>query len=240
MSAYARRVLAPGWTLIEASLVVVILGLVLALALPALGRVREAGRATVCASNLRSIMQATLMYSQERRAGTLPPGRFPMVRRRDMPESDYVPERLRVVPAALQEYAGTLPGPATPSQRSERSVWHCPSDRLGPERLGLSYIYNPSIHIGQRGGRSRAAAWRALAEAQARTHTLWLEQNVEGYGVVPIWSDLNSEAHPDSAADGGFREHHVRFDTTVYPTPVPAWSRRTFDFMLPFGSPWAE
>jgi prepilin-type N-terminal cleavage/methylation domain-containing protein/prepilin-type processing-associated H-X9-DG protein len=56
-----------GFTLIELLAVIVIVGILAALIVPVVGSVRESGRRAVCASNLRQIMGATLLYTQENR-----------------------------------------------------------------------------------------------------------------------------------------------------------------------------
>jgi len=60
MSAIRR---ARGFTLIELLVVIAIVAVLVGLLLPALARASEAGRRTACASNLRQLGQATLLYA---------------------------------------------------------------------------------------------------------------------------------------------------------------------------------
>jgi prepilin-type N-terminal cleavage/methylation domain-containing protein/prepilin-type processing-associated H-X9-DG protein len=61
-----------GFTLVELLAVIAIIGLLVALLLPAVQRAREGGRRTACVNNLRQLSQAALGF--ESATGTYPPG----------------------------------------------------------------------------------------------------------------------------------------------------------------------
>ena len=52
-----------GFTLIELLVVIAVIALLLAILLPSLGKARETGRQTVCASNIRQMIIATNAYA---------------------------------------------------------------------------------------------------------------------------------------------------------------------------------
>ncbi len=61
-----------GFTLAELLVVIAIIGIVVALIFPAVQQAREAGRRTVCTSNMRQIMLATVNYQETNKV--FPPG----------------------------------------------------------------------------------------------------------------------------------------------------------------------
>ena len=64
-----------GFTLVEMLVVISIIGVLMALLLPAIGAAREAARRMQCASNMRQITQMAVGYEQRKQ--NLPPSRYP-------------------------------------------------------------------------------------------------------------------------------------------------------------------
>ncbi|MCU0791369.1 MAG: DUF1559 domain-containing protein [Opitutaceae bacterium] len=67
----ARAVRADGFTLIELLTVIAIIGILAAIIIPTVGRVRESARASQCGSNQRQIAMSLLLYADDNR-GYLP------------------------------------------------------------------------------------------------------------------------------------------------------------------------
>jgi prepilin-type N-terminal cleavage/methylation domain-containing protein/prepilin-type processing-associated H-X9-DG protein len=63
----------PGFTLIELLTVIAIIGILAAIIIPTVGRVRESARAAQCSSNLRQITMALMLYASDHR-DVLPSG----------------------------------------------------------------------------------------------------------------------------------------------------------------------
>jgi len=65
-----KKNLKKGFTLIEIMIVVMIIGILLAIAVPNFVRARETSRASSCAANLKQIDSAKEQYAMENRLGT--------------------------------------------------------------------------------------------------------------------------------------------------------------------------
>lgn len=123
----ARR----GFTSVELLAVIAIVAVLVALLLPTLARAREGARRIQCASNLRQLMQAIIMYGTDNSAcfpgsgidGDLGPGPFP---------SDWIHwEPFRDLnDSSTAQYLGR---PVNPE------LYRCPSDEVASRRLAPSY-----------------------------------------------------------------------------------------------------
>jgi len=113
------------FTLIELLLVIALIATLAGLLLPALGRAKEAGRATACLSNLRQAGVALQLYTQDHN------NRLPFMRDQSLTVTNELPGPDQV----LSNYLGNV------------RVLRCPSDlqRLF-ETTGSSYSWNSLLN----------------------------------------------------------------------------------------------
>ena len=121
----------PGFTLIELLVVIAIMALLAALLLPALGKAKEAGRATACISNLRQIGVALQLYVDGNN------NRLPVMR------------DVLAVAGTNQPPTNTLPGPdkVLAGELGSTNGLRCPSDRADLfMQTGSSYAWNSLLN----------------------------------------------------------------------------------------------
>jgi len=117
-----------GFTLIELMVVMAILGLLIAILLPSLGRVRKQSKRTACMSNLRQIATAIQTYRNQNR------DHYPVAR--SMPEP-FVTAAVND-PPLFESLQGEIP-------KTSR-VYACPGDAgYVQARCGISYLYNTNL-----------------------------------------------------------------------------------------------
>jgi prepilin-type N-terminal cleavage/methylation domain-containing protein/prepilin-type processing-associated H-X9-DG protein len=183
----------PGYTLVELLIVVAIVGVLLALLLPAVQAARESARKTHCKSNLRQIGLAMTQYLD--RQGER--GKFPFVAK--LPKTDN-PDGLPSLYDVLADYC-----------EHNQAVFHCPSDTYeapddGPdlaafvtwfEKEGLSYEY-PSILFA---GHTRQEILDSpLAFGGSRT--VWIVFDFESFHGPPGEDGSRNFAYLDGHVDG--------------------------------------
>ncbi len=118
------------FSLIELLIVIAVISLLISILLPALGRAREQARAAVCASNVRQLVQASLLYAGEN-GGRLAPGAPRMSA-----------ENLRrwhgVRPGAGQAFDGSR-GPLAAYLGPEARIRACPSFLEPDDTPGVAF-----------------------------------------------------------------------------------------------------
>jgi prepilin-type N-terminal cleavage/methylation domain-containing protein/prepilin-type processing-associated H-X9-DG protein len=130
-----RRRTPAAFTLVELLVVIGIIALLVAILLPALGRAREQARAVACASNLRQIGMAMVMYTNDNKQ------RYPF--HADIGgqfQEDWIHWQASrdVNNSAVAKYVG----------RFEPQVFRCPSDdvQIRPRVLTEPYRYSYSLN----------------------------------------------------------------------------------------------
>ncbi len=158
------------FTLIELLVVVAIVGVLVALLLPALGRARQAAKDTVCLVGLRSIGQAVVMYAD--------------ANREHYPLSSHTAGRIDHALAwhqSLQVY-GILPGsllcPLDP-YRDRRATSYATNEHFEPLTAGLDY--DPFTTKPIPGGRERAYDRLTLVPRPEKTIYMY---EPEGEGTI--------------------------------------------------------
>jgi prepilin-type N-terminal cleavage/methylation domain-containing protein/prepilin-type processing-associated H-X9-DG protein len=145
----SRRRVAPlgrsGFTLVELLVVVGIMAILIAVLMPALQKVKEQANAVVCASNLRQIGAAFLMYARENKE------KFPYHADWSPPQP---PDWIHWQPGAGRDPNNlTASSPIVKYMDSGKGIFLCPSDdpnfrtrfdtqRMGPVRYAYSYTLN--------------------------------------------------------------------------------------------------
>ncbi len=128
-----------GFTLIELLVVISIIALLIALLLPALTKARQAAQASTCKSNLRQILLASVMYSDDWEGAffAVPSG-----------SSSY---SLKKVATRLTAGVGSTSTGARAGYLASGKVWDCPSDTTRGPEVVKSNSYN-TPHSGRLGG----------------------------------------------------------------------------------------
>ncbi len=191
-----------GFTLVELLVTVAIIGLLLAILMPALNVARESARASACARNMREIGMAAMLYAADH------DGRYPRSQHSAFVHREVVWAR------SLARYLGE-----TDAGWSNllRSVYRCPSDR---RPAALSFGLNVYFELGPEDDyEGKPATWRTNYEVPVPSRTILFAENESAADhIMPnYWagsrdvSDVAHDRHRGSAnyifADGHVERH---------------------------------
>jgi prepilin-type N-terminal cleavage/methylation domain-containing protein/prepilin-type processing-associated H-X9-DG protein len=135
---------ASAFTLIELLVVISVISILAALLLPALGRAKESGRATVCLSNLHQIGIALQVYVGD--------------------YNNRLPSMSDIYPGVTNEFLG--PDLVLSNQLGNVKVLYCPSDKW-PVDKALPFPQKGPTYFDQTGS---SFAWNTLLNGQDADH----------------------------------------------------------------------
>jgi prepilin-type N-terminal cleavage/methylation domain-containing protein len=145
-----------GFTLVELLVIVAIIGLLIGILMPALGRAKTSARRTACATNLRQIGAGLRLYLDNN------DDRFPFASFMPSisPEPLKTPKPIHIADVLAKELQG------------DRSVFHCPNDEPDPARgapnTNLSYFQSERSSYEYRSFLGGRLLSRVIAELRER------------------------------------------------------------------------
>jgi prepilin-type N-terminal cleavage/methylation domain-containing protein/prepilin-type processing-associated H-X9-DG protein len=129
----AFRISHAAFTLIELLVVISIIGVLASLLLPVIGKAKEAGRGTVCLSNLKQLGIGLQLYISDNN-NRLPHMRDALFGTNSIPPTNST--ALKAPEQVLLSFTG-----------GNSNVWRCPSDRLNVfQQTGTSYAWNSLLN----------------------------------------------------------------------------------------------
>lgn len=183
---YRHRGESPGFTLVELLVVIAIIGLLAALASPALLKSIESGRALYCLNNMRQIGTAIMLYADDH------DDCYPRSQHSAFAHGELVWAR------AVTPYLGSS---SSTWKELLETVYHCPSDpRNGVISYGLNVYYELGPEDDYPG---YPATWRRRSDVKNPSATILLAENEsEADHIMPnFWSSAGD------AVDVAFSRH---------------------------------
>lgn len=169
-----------GFTLVELLVVIVVIGILIAMLMPAVQYVRNSARSTHCKSNLRQISLAIDVYLDSQ--GTN--GRYPDV---------------AVLPTLTPERP-SLADVLAPYIQDNRLIFHCPGDEEYFAREGLSYEYRNYKFAGKTRKQALQGSW---SKKQKRSNSeYWMIYDYEAFHGEEEQEGARNALFADGHVDG--------------------------------------
>lgn len=194
-----------GFTLIELLVVIAIIAILAAILFPVFARAREAARATSCASNLKQLGTAFIMYVQDYDERFMPGG----------------------------QAAGTCPLDRLQPYTKNRQIWVCPSDdnaavRAMTSPLNVSYNINNQI-AGDVDGSIYRPSEIVVTHDSDPGELGWTEGNTWDSGLTTDWPHVRANGNGrNSHLLSWFQRHNAAFNVLFYDGHVKKHRGRDF------------
>lgn len=171
-----------GFTLIELLTVIAIIGILAAILIPVVGRVRESANSSKCSSNVRMLVQACHIYAEET-------GTFPPIEEKYPPPSG--PQRNWILILTGEGYTDRIEG----ISEGGETLWICPTAaRTRSPAPGNANTYGRNDQTGPWMGTRRPADSPDRAVQATRTAMI-MDGNWNGT-IYPTWVNATA-AFPD-------------------------------------------
>ncbi|OHB57355.1 MAG: hypothetical protein A2Y07_11890 [Planctomycetes bacterium GWF2_50_10] len=160
------------FTLVELLVVISIIGLLLAILMPALNKVRQIGKRTVCKANLHSVAQAFRMYLDDNRLIMPPACGFP-----ELPWNPDSPDQRASGKVSIARYLGSYLSAAPAELNKTKTaikVLCCPADlKNGDPKHYFKTQESSYDYAERRGGRSMNKASFTKHSPERDVEIMW-------------------------------------------------------------------